>query len=537
MHSYKLRPATWGIMVMAVTALAGCRLTAQDGGASGVRMAQTPPLQDAGTPPVLPAQEYPEVLSRGPVHEAFAAPIDLQIQQGFMAPNRPPPNIEEVPPAERPQGGQFAWIPGYWSWDADSTGYIWVSACWRVAPPRMSWVPGYWYQVPGGWRWVAGFWAPGSVQEIEYLPEPPALAVEVPISSAPSPNMIWVPACMYWAHGRYLLRAGYWLAAQPDWVWVPSHYIWTPRGYIFAAGHWDYALERRGVVFAPVYFPPSYQGRSNYSYSPSIVIDVGMLRVSLFVYPLYHHYFFGDYYDDAYLKIGIYPRMTSQKHQTWYDPVYVHDRWQHQQSDPRWEQHERETYHQAYQNKAMRPPRTYHEQEARLASLPAPERQALQVTRSITVVAASRTSQVKFEPISTDTRQKISRQATAVRTFGEDRTRWESPAPKPATAQPANNRQPPKPQHLEPERRPSAPHELPEMAPVEPSSREPASTPPGDARMPNADRVKIPVSPIVGGSGAPGLFRKGPPARPKVEDEDEEGKDIRMQKEPGKKNR
>ncbi len=111
--------------------------------------------------PPIPAQEQPEVLTRGPVHEAFAEPVNLQVQAGLVAPNQPPANIEEIPPAERPQGDQYVWVPGYWSWDADRNNYIWVSGCWRAAPPNMYWVPGYWSQVSRGWEWVAGFWATG----------------------------------------------------------------------------------------------------------------------------------------------------------------------------------------------------------------------------------------------------------------------------------------------------------------------------------------------------------------------------------------
>jgi hypothetical protein len=33
-------------------------------------------------PPPMPAQEQPEVLTRGPVHEAFAEPVNLQVQSG-----------------------------------------------------------------------------------------------------------------------------------------------------------------------------------------------------------------------------------------------------------------------------------------------------------------------------------------------------------------------------------------------------------------------------------------------------------------------
>ncbi len=64
-----------------------------------------------------------------------------------------------------------------------------------------------------------------------------------------------MPPCPYWQHDRYVVRRGYWLTLRQGWVWVPSHYVWTPRGYIFIRGHWDYALDRRGVLFAPVYFP------------------------------------------------------------------------------------------------------------------------------------------------------------------------------------------------------------------------------------------------------------------------------------------
>ena len=85
--------------------------------------------------PPIPSEEQPEVLTRGPVNEAFAQPVNLEDQPGLLAPTAPPANIEEVPPAERPAGDQFAWVPGYWAWDSDRNGYIWVSGCWRAVPP------------------------------------------------------------------------------------------------------------------------------------------------------------------------------------------------------------------------------------------------------------------------------------------------------------------------------------------------------------------------------------------------------------------
>jgi len=48
-----------------------------------------------------------------------------------------------------------------------------------------------------------------------------------------------------------------------------GHYVWAPRGYVFVDGYWDYAIGRRGVLFAPVYFNADVYGRRGFSYSPS----------------------------------------------------------------------------------------------------------------------------------------------------------------------------------------------------------------------------------------------------------------------------
>ena len=122
-------------------------------------------------------------MTRGPVHEAFAEPVDLNTQPSVVAPTQPPANIVENPPADKPVGDQYVWIPGYWAWDSERNDYIWVSGCWRAAPPGRYWVPGYWSQTGMGWEWVPGFWAQqvSNVQQIEYLPAPPVIAdVEPP---------------------------------------------------------------------------------------------------------------------------------------------------------------------------------------------------------------------------------------------------------------------------------------------------------------------------------------------------------------------
>jgi hypothetical protein len=453
----------------------------------------------AEEPPPVPSQEQPEVLTRGPVHEAFAQPVELQAQAGLVAQLQPPANIEEVPPADRPEGEHFVWVPGYWSWDADRRGHIWVSACWRAAPPGMYWVPGYWTQVTAGWEWVPGFWARAGAQEIEYLPAPPALDNTQPQGVLPSPDWIWVPPCWYWTHDQYIHRPGYWLAPHPGWVWVPSHYVLTPRGYVFAEGHWDYSLERRGVLFAPVYFPPSVYGRRGFTYSPTIVVAVGGLRLSLFARPSYSHYYFGDYYDDSYVRIGIYPWCDSERLHTWYDPIYVYDRSQNRRADPRWEDHQRQEYDSRRADQDLRPSRTYREMETRLAKLPEARRQSLQIAQPLAVVVSSKAAPLKFQTISNDTRNNIAKQAIQVNRFREDRSRWESPAAEPKTNQPPVDQKDPviRPPGRQQPVTPTPERKGPVVAP--PDQKQPVTAPP-DHNSPANPPVPFrpPTSPPIG---------------------------------------
>lgn len=375
--------------------------------------------------PPIPAAEQPEVLTRGPVNEAFAQPVNLEDQAGLVAPTEPPANIEEVPPPERPAGNQFVWVPGYWAWDSERNGYIWVSGCWRAVPPGMSWVPGYWSQTAGGWQWVTGFWTSAGNQEIEYLPAPPALTDEEPPTPALSPDQIWVPPCWYWSNGQYIRRPGYWLAPQVNWVWTPSHYIWTPRGYVFVRGHWDYTLSHRGVLFAPVYFPRPFYGRPGYAYSLSIVVNIDNLAFGLFTRPQYSHYYFGDYYDSMYIGVGIFPWFECERKHTWYDPIFMHVRWRHHRDDPRWVEHERREYDRRRNDKALRPPGTYRELKRSVGKMPKSERKNFEIAEPMTRVAQSKT-RFKFEKIQPKDRQRLSKYSHDVHKYANERHHRES---------------------------------------------------------------------------------------------------------------
>src|SRR5690242_7360889 len=57
-----------------------------------------------------------QILTRGPVHEAFAETVTFDPEPGIVVARPPPAAIEELPPDQKPEGANVAWIPGYWAW-------------------------------------------------------------------------------------------------------------------------------------------------------------------------------------------------------------------------------------------------------------------------------------------------------------------------------------------------------------------------------------------------------------------------------------
>ncbi len=265
-----------------------------------------------------------EVLARGPVHEAFAEPLNLHGIDPQMVSTAPPKPVEELPPEVKPDGNNVQWIPGYWAWEVDRKDYVWISGVWRDCPPRQIWVPGHWNESDSGWCWSAGLWISETVNEVEYLPQPPETLEEGPTIQPPTENHIWVPGVWRYVESRYAWQPGYWTGAQPDWLWTPAHYIWSPSGYVFVDGFWDYPLERRGVLFAPVYYKQPTYLQANYHYTPSAVISTDLLTAHLFARPRYGQYYFGDYYAPRYREIGIEPWLMVPRTRGCYDPLFTY---------------------------------------------------------------------------------------------------------------------------------------------------------------------------------------------------------------------
>src|SRR5439155_19971136 len=90
------------------------------------------------------AEQGMEVLTRGPIHEAYAEPVDNHPLPSKIVLKQPPAPIEETPPDQRPAGENVQWIPGYWAWEDDRNDFVWVRGIWRMPPPGCTWVPGHW---------------------------------------------------------------------------------------------------------------------------------------------------------------------------------------------------------------------------------------------------------------------------------------------------------------------------------------------------------------------------------------------------------
>ena len=383
---------------------------------------------------VIGAQE-PDVLTAGPVHEAFAETASFDTEPGIVVPKAPPSAIEELPPDEKPEG-DVQWIPGYWAWDDDRDGYIWISGVWRVSPPGRQWIPGYWNETDTGYQWVSGYWLTVNASEAEYLPEPPESVEVGPNSNAPSPDHTWIPGCWLWGTGRYMWRPGYWAAMQPDWVWVPSHYVWTPMGFVFVGGYWDYIITRRGVLFAPVFFPFGWIiPPPPFFFTPSFVIDMHVFYDRLFLRPRYHHYYFGDYYARKYYSRGVYPWFSLHARRRCYDPIYVHARWVNRH-DHKWENHLEQRYQERRQNRDMRPPRRLVEfQEIqRKGGTARPLNRA--IAAPLTKVAQSKDTPFRFQRLNEKERKVIRERQKDVRAFRNNRQEQETrslkmPAEKP----------------------------------------------------------------------------------------------------------
>jgi WXXGXW repeat (2 copies) len=386
-------------------------------------------------------QDGVEVLTRGPVHEAFAETITFDPEPGIVAPEAPPADIEELPPQQRPEGENLNWIPGYWAWDDERNDFLWISGIWRALPPGRQWVPGYWAQNGQVAQWTSGYWADANATEIQYLPEPPASVEEGPSVAAPSPDHHWLPGCWVWQENRYAWRPGYWATGHQDWDWVPDHYVWTPSGYVFVDGYYDYSVPRRGVVFAPVYFDGGLRTRRGFSYSPSTVINPGVFVSHLFLRPRYGHYYFGDYYGSNYADAGYSPWFSYHSSRRGYDPIYANQRWQHRRERD-WERRTKDSFRNFHDNEDARPPRTWAAQRELDGRGDSSNRKRIAVAESLEELARKKDSRQRFQPVDEKERQQYGQRGQEYRRYLQQRQQFEAEATRTPGVDPATTARP-----------------------------------------------------------------------------------------------
>jgi hypothetical protein len=377
-------------------------------------------------------------LTRGPLHEAFAAPVNLSGAVPPVVPKRPPQPLDEAPADYRPDTGAAVWIPGYWDWDDERGDFIWLSGIWRNPPPGRQWVGGYWTQAAGGFQRTPGFWAPAETYEVQYFPQPPAPQEDGPATAAPSPNAFWTPGCFVWQGNQFVWTSGFWTAGQPGWVWTPTCYSWTPRGCLLVSGYWDYGLDERGLAFAPVAISPAVYRRAGFVYTPSIVIDPGIFTFYLFARPAWCHYYFGDYFAERYDHLGFYPWYRVARGLYWYDPLFTYDRWFYATRDPHWIEN-LEGWHSYYrEHPDVRPPHDLAAQ-AKLAALPTDraDRRYLTIGQPISKIVHSTEFPVRVTALSAAERTNALNIVHSHRDFQAQRLRAETATaitPKPGKA-------------------------------------------------------------------------------------------------------
>jgi hypothetical protein len=366
-----------------------------------------------------------EVLTRGPVHEAFAGIVTFNPEPGVIVTKAPPVPIEEIPPGERPAGTNITWIPGYWAWDDERSDFLWVSGTWRALPPGRQWIAGYWGTVTDGYQWTSGYWADAAVEETTYLPKPPATVEDGPSTEAPSKDYGWTPGSWMYQQDRYAWSPGYWAQGRANWDWTPAHYVWTPRGYVYVGGFWDYSVERRGTVFAPVYFDSGVYSQPGYSYAPSIALDLALFAEHLFLRPRYNHYYFGDYYAPSYDQGGYYAAASYQSYRNGYDPIYAQQRWVNRNNQA-WNQQAIANYQYRRANESARPPRTWAAMRTLDATSAANQQNRAMLATPIDQLAKRKGGPMKYQPVAKADRQLIAQRGQQLQQSREQRRTLEA---------------------------------------------------------------------------------------------------------------
>jgi hypothetical protein len=287
---------------------------------------------------------------QGPLHDAFAEAVVTNPTPGPIVNREPPKELDEMPPADKPEGEDIQWYGGYWEFDQDREDFTWVSGIYRKPPPARQWMAGHWVKVEAGWQRQRGVWMVLDLPSLEFVPTaPPEAPVEVAAETAPNDNSVFVPGHFEYKQSQYTWNPGKWIPNYPNWVWIPAHWVWTPCGYVFVPGYWDYLIEARGMLYAPVTVDPAHL-KPGFTFTPSFVVHTTCLLEALFVRPGCG-YFFGSYFKNKHYT----PWPDHCVHGKICDPLFTHYKHHHKHKN-NWEGGLRKLYHDRQSGKAVSPP-------------------------------------------------------------------------------------------------------------------------------------------------------------------------------------
>jgi hypothetical protein len=351
------------------------------------------------------------ILLRGPVHEAFAQPLTDMETPALTITRRPEAALNEVPSAIKPAGASTIWIPGYWGWDPAAEELLWVHGVWRRPPPGMRWVPGYWSERDDGWRWVGGFWSPLDQPRLRYLPPPPPKDEQ---SAPPSAGQFAVAGHWAYATGRYVWNEGFSAAHRKGWVWMPSHYMSTPRGALFLPGYWDYALDARGLLFAPT------RGGGAASSTPRVAVNLVELPEALFTSAGLGHFYFGDYFDaDHHADLKPWYDVVTRSAS---DPLFAYERWRHQLTDANWAGSLAERYRLRRDHPELRPSSQVTERQPPHSAEGQPPRLGVLANE----LARTRDASRPVSELEPEALRRVGQNAEALRLLAVQRSKFES---------------------------------------------------------------------------------------------------------------
>ncbi len=181
-------------------------------------------------------------------------------------------------------------------------------------------------------------------------------------------------------------------------------------------------------MFAPVYFNGDLRARAGFSYSPSTVVNSGMIVSHLFLRPRYGHYYFGDYYGSNYAQAGFSPSFSFQASRLGYDPIYANQSWQNR-NNPGWEQRTDANYQNLRDNEKARPPRNWAAQAALVEQATASNgTTSVAVAAPLDEVIRRNDGNLRFQQVSPAEQQQFGQRGQDYRKYLQQRQQLEAAA-------------------------------------------------------------------------------------------------------------